>query len=43
MNHKERVKIRNELDRLERLQKEKYSEISFGKIRALTWVLDVCG
>lgn len=41
MNHKERVRITNEIDRLERLQKEKYSEISFGKISALKWVMEL--
>ena len=42
MNHKERVKILNELDRLERAQSVKYSAIVHGNIQALKWVLEVC-
>ena len=42
MNHKERVKIRNEIDRLERAQRQNYFDDQAGMIKALKWVLEVC-
>ena len=41
MNHKERVRITHEIDRLERLQKQSPTRENNAMIKALEWVMEL--